>query len=450
MGGLHWRKKGGGKDAGGSSARKQVVLTAAQLTELESYIQDMEAKCAQFQSVVAQKAAAEAAMRGQLEGLAAGVEGERAARESALDALMTDFESRVSARLPPPSSACSPLPTITSSATDAPTEPDSISPPSTLAPPPRTPALPPSSLPSSLTSSLRSALPSSLSTSLTTFVSSSSEIEALAQRARAAALVAATAAAGRGGGAAATPGAADFAALPGAGAGGGDFAGMAEAGGMMAYPGGPHTSLIPTSSTGASSAVTERSDGGGGGGWSLGLGLRWSGGRVQRRQRFVVDTAWLEGIRRTRRIFFSLSVSVSIPLYLSQSLSTTHFLHQDYMKLQQQLAEEQQKNLLLMLAFYLIPLHRSPSLFTVSPMRALWSFNNSWQRSSRRTFFSVPLTLTYPSPLLSISPHTPFRQDYMELQRQLAEEQQKNLVVQQLAAEKAWMEAALMRFLQMK
>ncbi|CAI5964922.1 unnamed protein product [Closterium sp. NIES-65] len=103
MGGLHWRKKGGGKDAGGSSARKQVVLTAAQLTELESYIQDMEAKCAQFQqqaelegnlsdmeakrawfqavvtheamaeaaAVVAHKAAAEAAMRGQLEGLAA-------------------------------------------------------------------------------------------------------------------------------------------------------------------------------------------------------------------------------------------------------------------------------------------------------------------------------------------------------------------------------------------
>ncbi|CAI5979185.1 unnamed protein product [Closterium sp. NIES-64] len=336
MGGLHWRKKGGGKDAGGSSARKQVVLTAAQLTELESYIQDMEAKCAQFQTVVGQKAAAEAAMRGQLEGLAAGVEGERAARESALDALMTDFESRVSARLPPPSSARSTLPTITSSATAAPTEPDSISQPSTLAPPPHTPTLPPSSF----TSSLRSSLPSSLSTSLTTFVSSSSEIEALAQRARAAALAAAAAAAGRGGGgaAAAAPGAADFAALPGVSAGGGDFPGVAEAGGMMAYPGGgPHTSLIPTSSTGANSAVTERNDGGGGG-WSLGLGLRWSGGRVQRRQRFVVDTAWLEGIRR----------------------------------------------------------------------------------------------------------------DYMELQRQLAEEQQKNLVVQQLAAEKAWMEAALMRFLQMK
>ncbi|CAI5472481.1 unnamed protein product [Closterium sp. Yama58-4] len=467
MGGLHWRKKGGGKDAGGSSARKQVVLTAAQLTELESYIQDMEAKCAQFQvgarefvgvlalnpslelsmvlaaaqvtelhagtvsgassahhppphnpppllpaspspqAVVAQKAAAEAAMRGQLEGLAscedssplslpfllprislspsqavvaqkaaaeaatrgqleglagaaeaamrgqleglaAGVEVERAARESALDALMTDFESRVSARLPPLSSARSPLATITSSATAAPTEPDSISTPSTLAPPHHTPILPPSSLPSSSISSHRSSLPSSLSSSLTTFVSSSSEIEALAQRARAAALAAATAAAGRGatgtfagaGGAAGAgvPGGADFAALPGVTAGGGgDFPGMAESGGMMAYPGGPHTSLIPTSSTGASSAVTERSDGGGGG-WSLGLGLRWSGGRVQRRQRFVVDTAWLEGIRR----------------------------------------------------------------------------------------------------------------DYMELQRQLAEEQQKNLVVQQLAAEKAWMEAALMRFLQMK
>ncbi|CAI5494431.1 unnamed protein product [Closterium sp. Naga37s-1] len=478
MGGLHWRKKGGGKDAGGSSARKQVVLTAAQLTELESYIQDMEAKCAQFQvntipaqfqvscscacghinefayqlteleryiqdmeanhlicgplsshnfslspylslalgysavrlpllhclplppkavvahkalaeaairgqleaqlilsvltlllpstptpsanpafprsqTVVAHKAAAEAAMRGELQGLAAGVEGERAARESALDALMTDFESRVcvggeggfvgrvslemtpvalvadfesrvcvgrgggedereslpaslhphlparpspqsppqlqppppnqtpSARLPPPSSARSSLPTITSSAAAAPTEPDSISQPSTLAPP---------SLPSSLTSSLRSsvrpALPSSLSTSLTTFVSSSSEIEAFAQRARAAALAAASAAAGRGGAGAAAgaAGGATFAALPGVSAGGGDFPGMAEAGGMMAYPGGPHTSLY----------------------------------------------------------------------------------------------------------------------------------------------------------------------DYMELQRQLAEEQQKNLVVQQLAAEKAWMEAALMRFLQMK
>ncbi|CAI5462492.1 unnamed protein product [Closterium sp. Yama58-4] len=300
------------------------------------------------QAVVAQKAAAEAAMRGHLEGLAAGVEGERAARESALDALMTDFESRVSASLPPTSSVRSPLATITSSATAAPTEPDSISTPSTLAPP-HTPVLPPSSLPSSHTSSHRSSLPSSLSSSLTTFVSSSSEIEALAQRARAAALAAATAAAGRGGAGAASSGAggvtgsaagaADFAALPGISAGGGgDFSGMAEAGGMMAYPGGPHTSLIPTSSTGTGSAVTERSDGGGGGGWSLGLGLRWSGGRVQRRQRFVVDTAWLEGIRR----------------------------------------------------------------------------------------------------------------DYMELQRQLAEEQQKNLVVQQLAAEKAWMEAALMRFLQMK
>ncbi|GJP40142.1 hypothetical protein CLOM_g24426 [Closterium sp. NIES-68] len=326
MAGLHWRKKGGGKDSGGeSSARKQVVLTAAQLAELESYIQDMEAKCAQFQAVVAAKAAAEADMRGQLEGLAAGVEGERATRESALDALLADFESRVSARLPAPSSGPSPLPTITSSAAAAPTEPDSISPPSALAPASRAPAVRPPSLPTP-------SLPSSVSSSLTTYISSSSEIEALAQRARAAALAAAAAAAGRG------------AAAAGAGGGyiGGEFPGVAAAaGGVAAYPGGPHSALIPTSSTGAGSMMSGASGGaerGDGGWWNLGLGLRWNGGRVQRRQRFMVDTAWLEGIRR----------------------------------------------------------------------------------------------------------------DYMELQRQLAEEQHKTLVVQQLRAEKAWMEAALVRFLEMK
>ncbi|CAI5485968.1 unnamed protein product [Closterium sp. Naga37s-1] len=405
MGGLHWRKKGGGKDGGGSSARKQVVLTAAQLTELESYIQDMEAKCAQFQTVVAQKAAAEAAMRGELQGLAAGVEGERAARESALDALMTDFERRVSARLPPPSSARSPLATITSSATAASTEPDSISPPSTLAPP---------SLPSSLTSSLRSsvrpALPSSLSSSLTTFVSSSSEIEALAQRARAAALAAASAAAGRGAGAGVgAAGGANFAALPGVSAGGGDFPGMAEAGGMMTYPGGPHTSLIPTSSTGAGSAVTERSDGGGGGGWSLGLGLRWSGGRVQRRQRFVVDTAWLEGIRRVsggggeevKGMHASLSTRPVPPS----------------MELQRQLAEEQQKKRPLPTFICLIPLHRSPSLSTSL----------------------LPL-----SSGLHGAP-APAGRGAAEEPGGAAGESESGL-----AAEKAWMEAALMRFLQMK
>ncbi|GJP32449.1 hypothetical protein CLOM_g17073 [Closterium sp. NIES-68] len=290
MAGLHWRKKGGGKDSGGeSSARKQVVLTAAQLAELESYIQDMEAKCAQFQQWCG-----EGSSRGRHAGAAggagSGVEGERATRESALDALLADFESRVSARLPAPSSGPSPLPTITSSAAAAPTEPDSISPPSALAPASRAPAVRPPSLPTP-------SLPSSVSSSLTTYISSSSEIEALAQRARAAALAAAAAAAGR---------------CPH-----------------------PHQLNRRREHDEWGERGAERGDGGW---WNLGLGLRWNGGRVQRRQRFMVDTAWLEGIRR----------------------------------------------------------------------------------------------------------------DYMELQRQLAEEQHKTLVVQQLRAEKAWMEAALVRFLEMK